>query len=121
MIMLSMVASSTIGMVFAMVYGIFSSLALPLETIILPIYAGDLFGEKSYGKVLGIIVSVNVAGYAFGAPVINFCFDVMGSYNFAFYIGAIIMAMVLVGLQIVIGQAHKERKNIELSANESEN
>ena len=29
--------------------------ALPLETIMLPIYASDLFGEHSYEKILGII------------------------------------------------------------------
>ena len=83
------------------------SLALPLETIMLPIYAGDLFGDKSYGKVLGIITSVNTAGYALGSPIVNLCFDVTGSYRIAFYACAAIMVAVTVAMQFVISRAAK--------------
>lgn len=112
MILLSVVSGSELGIVFAFSYGVLSALALPLETIILPIYASDLFGQKSYGKVLGIIVSVNVAGYALSSPLINLCFDVSGSYNFAFYACAAIMAIVIIGLQFVINASNKERKKL---------
>ncbi|MBR3933799.1 MAG: MFS transporter, partial [Clostridia bacterium] len=78
MILLAMVTNTLAGKIFAMIYGIFSSLALPLETIMLPIYAGDLFGQKSFNKILGIFVSVNTAGYAVGAPIINIIFDKVG-------------------------------------------
>ena len=44
---LANVTDSPTGRAFAMIYGIFSSLSLPLETIMLPIYASDLFGDKS--------------------------------------------------------------------------
>ena len=50
MVTLALVTASELGLVLAMIYGIFSSLALPLETIMLPIYAGDLFGDRSYGS-----------------------------------------------------------------------
>lgn len=112
MLLLTVISSTSGGMVAAMAYGILSSLALPLETIILPIYAGDLFGQKSYGKILGIIVSVNVAGYALGAPIVNLCYDVIGNYNVAFYTCAGIMLAVLVGIQFVISAAKKEKKKI---------
>ena len=52
MIILTQITNSYVGMVLAMLYGIFASLALPLETIMLPIYAGDLFGDKSFDRVL---------------------------------------------------------------------
>ena len=45
MVMLAMVSDSVMGRTFAIIYGVFSSLALPLETIMLPIYTNDLFGE----------------------------------------------------------------------------
>lgn len=107
MVTLAMVTASELGLVLAMIYGIFSSLALPLETIMLPIYAGDLFGDKSYGKVLGIITSVNTAGYALGSPIVNLCFDVTGSYSIAFYACAAIMVAVTVAMQFVISRAAK--------------
>ena len=40
-----------------MAYGILSALALPLETIMLPLIAQDLFQGPQYNKMLGIIVS----------------------------------------------------------------
>ena len=112
MVLLALVSNTTTGMVLAMTYGIFSSLALPLETIMLPIYAGDLFGQKSYAKILGIVVAVNVSGYATAAPTVNLCFDLTGSYNLALYICAAIMFAVIIGLQFVISAATKEKNNI---------
>lgn len=112
MVLLALVSNTTMGLVIAMIYGIFSSLALPLETIMLPIYAGDLFGQKSYAKILGFVVAVNVAGYATASPIVNLCFDLTGSYNLALYICAGIMFAVIVGMQFVISAAAKERKRI---------
>ncbi len=113
MILLTMLTDSVVGKIFAMVYAMLSALALPLETILLPIYAGDLFGQKSFDKVLGIFVSVNTAGYAVGAPLINLVYDLTGSYARGFLICAVIMVLVIVGLQIVITAAHKKQKEIE--------
>ncbi len=120
MILLTVISGSTVGMVAAMAYGILSALALPLETIMLPIYASDLFGQKSYGKILGIIVSCNVAGYALGAPIVNLCYDLTGNYNVAFYACAGIMLLVLVGLQMVISAANREKIKITTSLGEVE-
>ena len=116
MFLLSMVTNSPIGMVIAMIYSIFSSLALPLETIMLPIYASDLFGERSYEKILGIMVSVNVAGYALGAPIVNICFDVLGTYKPILVVCSAIMVLVSVVTQLVITRAHRMRKTIEAEA-----
>lgn len=110
--LLSMVTNSTVGMVIAMIYSVFSSLALPLETIMLPIYASDLFGEHSYEKILGIFVSVNVTGYALGAPVVNLCFDKVGTYKPILIVCAAIMLTVTVVMQFVISKAHKIRAEV---------
>lgn len=118
MILLACVSNSPTGMVLAMIYGVLASLALPLETILLPIYASDLFGDKSFNKVLGIFVSVNTAGYALGGPMLNLCFDLMGSYKPAFFVFAGIMGVVVIGLQFVISFANKERKKVLLSIEE---
>ncbi len=114
MVLLMLCTNSLQGMIFAAIYSIFAGLALPLETIMLPIYAGDLFGEKSYNQVLGLFVSVNTAGYALGAPLINACYDVFGSYNAGFFVGAVLMVFVTIGINIVISYAHRLRKRIEV-------
>ncbi len=116
MLMLAFLTNSPAGRVLAMVYGIFSSLSIPLETIMLPIYAGDLFGQKSFNKILGIFVSVNTAGYALGAPAINWVYDRFGTYRGGFLLGALIMAGILLSLQFVITAGHKEQKKEEGAA-----
>ncbi|MBR5517975.1 MAG: MFS transporter [Clostridia bacterium] len=116
---LANVTESTTGRAFAMIYGVFSSLSLPLETIMLPIYASDLFGEKSFSKILGLFVSVNTAGYALGAPVSNLCFDITGSYNVALYISALLMIGVIIVMNTVISVSNKQRKLIEAKADQT--
>ena len=112
MITLASVTNTTMGMVLAMVYGVFSSLALPLETVMLPIFASDLFGQRSYNKMLGIIVSVNTAGYAAGSLFMNICFDLLGSYRSALFIVAAMMAGLVIGIQLVITAAYREKKRV---------
>lgn len=112
MIVLAIMTNSHTGMVLAMVYGIFSSLALPLETIMLPIFAGDLFGEKSFNKIMGLFVSVNTAGYAIGAPMTNWVFDRFGTYKPMFVVCAIAMAIVTIVFQFIISASHKDRQEI---------
>lgn len=113
MLLLSMLTDSHTGRVFAMLYGILSAFALPLETIMLPIYAGDLFGQKSFDKMLGIFVAANVSGYALGAPAVNICYDIWGSYRVGFIICSIIMLATIILLQFVIKAAHNQQKLIE--------
>ncbi len=110
---LVLVTNSPEGKVLAMIYGIFSSLALPLETIMLPIIAGDLFGEKSFNKVLGIIVSANTAGYAVGSPLSNLCYDLTNSYNISIYIGISLIVLIMIVMQFIINRANKYHKEAE--------
>lgn len=120
MIALALVTNTSTGMVLAIFYSVFSSLALPLETIMLPIYANDLFGEKAYNKTLGLVVSVNTAGYALGAPLASLCRDISGSYNFSLWLGAGLMVSLLILIQFVINASNKERKAV-LEKEEKEN
>lgn len=113
MLLLGFVSDSSMGVVLAVAFGAISSISLPLETIMLPIYAGDLFGEKAYSKVLGIFVSVNVAGYALGSPVANLCYEMTGSYVGALFGSAAIMLVVVFAIQFIITKANKERERVE--------
>ena len=113
MFVLSMVTNSYMVMVLAMFFGIFSSLALPLETIMLPICTGELFGEISYHKVLGIVVALNSVGYAVGAPLANLSYDLFGTYAPALYISSGLMIITIVIMNIVIKYARREKEKIK--------
>ncbi len=119
MVFLALVSNTPAGMVYAMIYGIFSSLALPLETIMLSLIATDLFGNKSFDKILGIIAALNTLGYAVGAPLMNFCYDAFGTYVPFIWVCVGIMAVVTIVYQFVITSADKERKAI-LAAQEQQ-
>ena len=115
MFLLAIITASPAGMVIAVIYSVFSSLALPLETIMLPIYAADLFGERSFEKVLGIFVSINVTGYAIGGPVVNLFHDIPalgGSYRPILFICAGIMVLVTVTMQFVVAKMDKIKERI---------
>lgn len=113
MILLLLLTNSLEGQIMAVVYTVFAAIALPLETVMLPIITAELFGERSYSKMLGIVVAINTAGYAAGPIVMNICFDLFGSYNYAFIIAATLMFIVVFGFQFVINAAKRERKRVE--------
>lgn len=112
MVFLALVTNTPEGRIFAMAYGVFSSLALPLETIMLSLITTDLFGNKSFDKLLGIVSALNVAGYAVGAPLMNWCYDLFGTYVPFIWVCSGIMVVVTVMYQFVISAAQKQKKAI---------
>ena len=101
------------GAIFAFAWAALSALALPLETVMVPLIAADLFGEKEYPKIMGIFVSVNTAGFAFGTPVANLIFDACGTYRPVLLAIAVAMFIVMIGFHFVINSANKQRKALE--------
>lgn len=109
---LVLLENNTFGMVLAYIRGIAGTVALPLETVMLPLFASELFGNKSFIKVVGIFSAANTAGLALGAPFSNACFDIFGSYNLSFIILAIFMLFALVVMNFVVCSANKDRNKI---------
>ena len=108
-VLLASVKGGDVGFVIAIIYVILSQFAMPLETVMLPLYASDLFGSRDYPHILGIFVSVNMAGFSVGAPVMNLCFDICHSYVPAIIAVGVMMAIMLVLIQFAIPSAHRER------------
>ncbi len=111
-LVLGIISNNQAGSILSFCYAAFMPLALPLETIMLPLYAGDLFGQKAYNKMVGIFVAINTAGYAVGGPIVNLGYDLFGTYDGMFIMTAVIMTGVLIALQFVIKSAHKCRDEI---------
>ena len=102
---LAILTNSPAASFLAMFYGIFIAFAMPLETIIIPFVASELFGKKSYAKGLGILVSINTAGYAFGTPIINLVYDSCGTYRPVLLVLSGLMLAVTVSFQLVLRKA----------------
>jgi len=100
-------ANTGVGRVLAMTYGVLSSLALPLETVMVSLIVADLFGEKDFSKLLGLFVGANYAGYAIGGFVYNLVFDLTGSYVSLLLITSGLMVVIAVAFQLIITAANK--------------
>ena len=106
---LVLVKNTPFGITMAFTRVFFAAIALPLETIMLPLFASELFGNKCFAKMVGIFSAACTAGFAIGAPLGNLFFDIFGSYNIAFVIFAFLMVFVTVTMQFVIKLAHRDR------------
>ena len=113
MTMLALASNTPLGMVCAMLWGVFSSLAIPMETIGVSLVTSDLYGNKAFDKMIGIMLAVNYAGYAIGNPLMNFFCDIFGSYKPIMLVFVGIYIAITVMYQFVITAAHKKRKEIE--------
>jgi len=109
LVALALAANNPFGIGMAWVYGLLSTLALPLETIGVSLVAGDLFGNRDFAKYLGLLSGLNYFGYAAGSPVTNLVYDVCGTYRPAILAGAGIMVAVGICFQFVVTAAHKRR------------
>ena len=112
-----LVDSSDLGIALSFVRLVFQDIALPLETVMLPLYASELFGNKSYMSVLGVFSAANYAGYALGSPIGNFIFDIFGSYDISFIVFGGLMVFVAIAMQYVVKQSRKDRALIEREEN----
>lgn len=102
--------NSFIGYALVILSVIAFAMALPLQTVMLPIIARELFGLKSYKYILGILVSAAYAGYGVGVLLINCVYDIFGSYIPGFFIACFLMLFVTVVFQIAINCSNKYKK-----------
>ena len=80
-ILLYLVSGSVTGKVLAMVYALMAGMAVPWQTVLLPLMAGGIYCDRDYGKVLGVFTAANSLGFVLGNTIANFCFDLFGTYN----------------------------------------
>lgn len=120
-IILATLTVNTLGKVMAIVFALMFSLALPLETLIVPLIANDLFGNKSYDKVLGLLVAANYAGCALGPPFINLFADAGLGYKPGLLVLSSIMMLALLVIQLAINKAWKTKNEIIAAAEKEQN
>ena len=104
---------TALGQGLAVSYSVFSSLALPLETVVIPLLVADLFGEKAFSKLSGIFIGFNYAGYALGGFICNWTFELTGSYTTILVTLGVLMAVIAIAYQLVLTSASKTRALVE--------
>ncbi len=109
---LIILTNTPIGRVIGFIRYVLSSFALPLETVMLPLFASELFGDKSFYRCIGIFSAASTAGFAIGSPFGNVLFDIFGSYNIAFFVLGAMMVIVTILMQIVLTNANRDKKEI---------
>lgn len=107
---LTLVGPTLAGERFAYLYAFFCALALPLETIMLSLFASELFGARAFPHTMGIFAAVNTAGYAASTPLANLVYDACGTYKPAILAYCGIMLAVTVTFNIILTVSYKERK-----------
>ncbi len=106
------------GKIMAMAFAVLFALGIPLETIVVSLITNDLFGSKSYNKLLGIMMALNTAGFALGSPIVNLCFDFSGSYIPVLWLFCGLILVIAVVFQMAIRMAGKDKKAV-LAAQET--
>ena len=105
--------NTSIGMVMAMTATVLGTIAMPLETVMIPLMSNDLFGTASYTKVLGIFYAANSLGLCLGSPLCDLYREKTGgSYASCYWFFAGLMLLVTVGFQLVIRAAYKEKEKV---------
>ncbi len=104
-----LITPSAAGKVFAMTASVLDKIALPLETVMIPLLAADLFGTTSYTKVLGVFMAMNSLGLCLGSPLADLFFDIFGTYKPCFWFFAGLMVLVAVCFRLVMRAAYKDR------------
>ena len=111
-ISLALVTPTPEGKILAIIYSVFSGLALPLETVMLPIITGEIFGDRSFDEVLGLAGSANAIGYALASPIMNMFYDVYKTYSYGMFICTGLIVIVIITMQIVITSAYKTKNKL---------
>lgn len=111
-LVLAFITPTAFGAILGFVYAVAFAFAMPLETLVIPLITNDLFGNANYDKILGFLIAANYSGYAVGAPVVNLCFDLLGTYKPVLLILAGVMLCSCIAFQFIITTSNKEKAKI---------
>lgn len=111
-VMKAVLTNSVMGMVLGMTASVLAVIAMPLETVMIPLLSNDLFGSASYTKVLGIFTAMNALGLCLGSPLGDLYYDIFGTYKPCFWFFSGLMVAVAIGYHFVIRAAYKDKDAI---------
>ena len=114
---LIILSNSQSGKIIAVVREIAGCFALPLETVMLPLFANELFGNRNFDKFVGMFVSASCAGFAVGYPFGNVLYDIFGNYKIAITVFICMMVFSAISMQFVLTAAKNDKKKAQSAEN----
>jgi len=78
--LICMYLQSSDHLIYMYVYSFVAPVALPLETVMVPLLTKAMFGKKEFPRVLGYFIAINTFGMAVGTTATNWVYDLVGSY-----------------------------------------
>lgn len=111
-LLLVLIDQSRTGEILGVIHAPLFALAMPLETVMLPIFASEFFGNRAFDQLIGIFVSVSTVGFAIGAPLGNLFYDLLGDYRLAFLLLGVLMLVASGMLVYVLRCAGRDRAAI---------
>jgi MFS family permease len=96
--------ADSIGVMY--VFAFFFGMALGGDYMIIPLMAAELFGVKVMGRVMGIIISADGLGEAFGPMIAAYIRDKSGSYLYGF--SALIILAVIGTIAVILLPSKKK-------------
>lgn len=111
-VLFALLTNTAAGLVMALTAMVLETLAIPMETVMIPLLSNDLFGSASYNKVLGVFMAMNSLGLCLGSPLGELSFDVLGTYKPCFWMFAVLLVAVAIGYHFVIRAADREKAAI---------
>lgn len=106
----AILTNSGTGMVLAMLACVLSSVAVPMETVMIPLITNDLFGATAYTKVLGKFMAMNALGLCLGSFLGDLYYDLFGTYKPCFWFFTVLLAATMGGYMLVIRAVYKDRE-----------
>lgn len=98
------------GMIMVLGFIIFYGLGCPAVNIVSPLFANHMFGDKEVGAFIGYINMFISVGGAFGSSIVGKMYDASGSYITAFWVCALLLAIMTV-LRFVLSGKNFNYKN----------
>ena len=101
--------ATSAGKVLATTQSLLLALSTPVETVMLPIIALALFGQKSFTKTLSVISIASTVGFSLNSPVLNLAFDISGNHTFSFIFAFVLSIIMIVAINLVLTSLSKNR------------
>ena len=111
LICLQFALSPLLAILFALIFPI----SMPLETVCISLIASDFFDRESFEKRLGVISAAGSAGAAIGSPLINLCYDLIGSYIPIIILWGVLMLFIAAGYHKLSHQGKSISNNQEVT------
>jgi len=78
------------------IFALFGGIGASTLAVLTPLYARNILGKQNYRQYLGVFIAVLSTGIGIGTPLINYVFDLSGSYTIMIVINGIVAIAALI-------------------------